>query len=62
MTQTVLLAHGGPTQNSDDKGYLGLNLRGWILMRDLWCDVTRGDNGVKMASFYNPVAKLYGEF
>ena len=27
---TVLLAqHGGPTQNSDDKGYLGLNL--W------WC-------------------------
>ena len=34
----------------------------WILMRDLWCDVTRGDNGVKMASFYNPVAKLYGEF
>ena len=29
LTQTVLLAHGGPTQNSDDKGYLGLNL--W------WC-------------------------
>ena len=26
LTQTVLLAHGGPTQNSDDKGYLGLNL------------------------------------